>query len=388
MMFQVASALAQPSALNVVSRLTMDWCTTRERDAATTAASMANVLGQMLFSWLPAHLVRSPEQLSRILGVQVAPAALVFAAVFCWLPERPATPPSAGAAAQWREREAAAQLSRGRSGTAALQQLAGDCRRALAIPAFALLTASFALGTAVVWTLLVLQAQLVAPCGYGDRLAGSAGSLMVGCGVLSALAVGAYMEAATKRYLALQRGVPAAGLLALLILGAALRPGRPGVVLAAFAVNGVAQQPLMPVSLEHAAEVTFPLGADVSASVLFVAANYAAAALVALVTPLLNRDSGGGAPRQQSAAEEASCSAAVMPTLAVLAAFQAAALALAVVMKADYRRGGAEQRAAGGGAGDEGGGGVAAPLLGEGGGGGAEPAAAQGHGGAAERRDE
>ena len=51
---QVVGAFGQPMLLNVAARLSSDWFPDHERDFATTAATMSNILGQMVASFLPA----------------------------------------------------------------------------------------------------------------------------------------------------------------------------------------------------------------------------------------------------------------------------------------------------------------------------------------------
>jgi hypothetical protein len=147
--------------------------------------------------------------------------------------------------------------------------------------------------------------------------------------VVAAFAVGAVMEA-TKAYLPLQRGVMAAAVLGLGAVLAATRPGHAGLLVAAFALLGACLQPLMPLTLEHAAEMTFPMGAEVSTSFLFMAANIFAYLLVLLLTPLL------ALPRS------ATCSTVLTPAAGTVLALMVAGLACTLAVRQEYRRGAAE----------------------------------------------
>jgi hypothetical protein len=181
---------------------------------------------------------------------------------------------------------------------------------------------------------LILESQLVTPCGYSDATAGVAGAVLLGAGIAAAFAVGGVMEA-TKAYVALQRAVMAAAVAGTAALLAATRPGHRTALIAAYAALGCALQPLMPLTLEHAAEMTFPLGADVSTSVLFVFANLAATLLVALLGPLL------------ALPASAQCTTVFTPAAALVLALMAAGLAVTCAVRKDYRRSGAERRSSG-----------------------------------------
>lgn len=179
------------------------------------------------------------------------------------------------------------------------------------------------------WGLLVVEAQIVTPCGYSDSTAGASGAVLLFAGVLSSFLVGGLMEA-TKAYLPLQRGVAGASLLAIVFFAAARRSGNRRLLLLSFAAAGVALQPFMPVTLEHAAEMTFPVGADVSASVLFVLANVWSAILVLITTS------------QLASSKSLTCDTVLTPFSATLVVGMLVAFALTWALKKDYKRSGVE----------------------------------------------
>jgi FLVCR family MFS transporter 7 len=331
---QFVAAMVQPMSLNLAARLTMDWFPAEERDVATTVATMANVAGQMLFSLAPPWLVRTPAQLGRLMLFQLLPNIAVTAVAAAALAERPPCAPSAAAAQQWRERASAPPHA---GFPAALSALAADARALARNANFLLLAAGFSVGTGTAWAVLVLEAQLVTPCGYSDATAGAAGAALLGAGVLAAFLVGGAMEA-THAYVELQRAVMAAALLATAGVFAAARPGDTARLILAWCALGCALQPLMPLTLEHAAEMTFPLSADVSTSALFVAANTLSFLLALALTPLL-RPAPGAPP----------CAAVVTPASVLVVALMAAGFALTCFVKKDYRRTAAERRRESGG---------------------------------------
>jgi hypothetical protein len=319
----VFAGMTQPLVLNVPSRLTMDWFPTSERDMATTVATMASVAGQMTFSLLPPWVVRTPAELPRILLLLLLPSAAVTAATALRLRERPSAPPSAAAAAVWRERTADAAKARLHGGAGAL--VVRDIRNLLALRNFTLLGAGFSIGVGTAWALLILQSQLLTPCGYSDALSGAAATALVFSGLVASAAVGAAMRA-TRAYLPLQRGVMVAAVAATLAVLAAARPGAPAAVMATWAALGATLPPLVPLTLEHAAEVTFPISADASNAALIVGATIFACLLTLGLTPLLRLPA------------SVSCATAATPAAALILACMVSGLGLTLCVKQDYRR--------------------------------------------------
>ena len=275
--------MCQAMAVNLPARVAGDWFQSHERDLATVVATMSNVCGQMVFSLLPPLLVHTPKELGLILLVQLPAGVLVTAASWTMLEERPPSPPSASAAQQWRDAAAAASSAKGNDAVATLVH---DVRQLLSNRNFVFLATGFAVGTGTVWAVLILENQFITPCGYSDAIAGAAGAALLATGIMAAFGIGAVMES-TKAYLPLQRGVMAAAVVTTALALAAARPGSAALLLFAYCALGSALQPLNPLTLEHAAEMTFPLSPEVSSAVLYMFANTFAFVLVFVLTPLL-----------------------------------------------------------------------------------------------------
>jgi hypothetical protein len=289
---------------------------------------MSSVVGQMIFSLLPPLLVSTPAQLGRILLVQLPPGVLVTAAAWAFLAEKPPSPPSASAEQQWREAAAAASSAKGND---ALATMLHDVRQLLSNGNFACLATGFAVGTGTVWALLILENQLITPCGYSDAVAGAAGAALLATGVVAAFAIGAVMEA-TKAYLPLQRGVMTAAVITTACVLATAQPGNAALLLVAFCALGAALQPLNPLTLEHASEMTFPLSPEVSSSVLYMIANTFAFALVYVLTPLLAMPA------------SAQCTTIYTPAAGTILACMAVGLGFTFAVQKDYRRSACEHR--------------------------------------------
>jgi FLVCR family MFS transporter 7 len=324
---QAVASMFQPMSLNLIARLAGDWFPANERDLGTTLATLSNIAGQFLFSLVPPRIVRTPEQLPRVMLLQLLPSAAVTVAVMRLLRERPPSPPSAAAAQQWREREEAAQQARGNPGAAAVAKMLQDMRLLAANRNFVLLCAGFSIGTGNVWALLMLQSQVVTPCGYTDATAGVAGASLLLTGMVFMLILGRVMEQ-TRAYWELQRGVMVGAWIATVAVMAAEKPGDRAGLLLAWCLLGSFLQPLMPLSLEHAAEMTFPLSADVSNSALFVACNVFSSLFTVLLAPML---------------QAAHCDRPLTPAAALTVACMTAGVALTWGVRRDYRRSAAEE---------------------------------------------
>jgi hypothetical protein len=146
-------------------------------------------------------------------------------------------------------------------------------------------------------------------------------------GLVTAIAAGAALRA-TGAFVPLLRGGILAAVLATAGFLAALRPGAPGALIAAAAALGAVAVPLLPLTLENAAEATFPVREDASAALLTGAGKAAGAALVFGLQPLLARG--------------AACDTVATPAAALVAAGIAVSAAAILTFKKDYRRGDAE----------------------------------------------
>ena len=85
-------------------------------------------------------------------------------------------------------------------------------------------------------------------------------------------------------------------------------------------------QPLVPVSLEHAAELTYPIPADTSSAVLQTGANSLALFITFSLNPLLNYDA------------SASCSSVITPAAGLLFILMVVGCVCALPLTSDNRR--------------------------------------------------
>lgn len=71
MVGQLVGGMGQAFFLNCITRVSMDWFPPGERDMATTAAWQSIGLGVMFFSWAPPRIVRAPEEIQRLILLEV-----------------------------------------------------------------------------------------------------------------------------------------------------------------------------------------------------------------------------------------------------------------------------------------------------------------------------
>ena len=291
---QLLGGLGQPLVLNTVARLTQDWFPHDERDVATSIGFQASNLGAILFNALPAWLVHRPADLHALFLAQLLAWPLVLAALAVGMPtDRPDVAPSAATAAQWARHAAQrARLPPGTSpGAAAVASLAADLRLLARDADFRLLVAGFSCTAGVAWALSTVEGPLIEACGYSPRVAGGAGAALLAGGVVACAALAPWLRASasSRQYLPLQRRLQALCCAATAVLLVNTRPLAARQLLLAWAACGAAQGPLGPLTLEHAAQLTYPVPADSSSAALFMASNLASFAQTAAMQMLLTR---------------------------------------------------------------------------------------------------
>ena len=369
---QLLAALAQPVFTNLPAVLSTTWFAAPSRALATVAATLANPIGNALGSVVPGLVVpavpagASPAAaaaaLARLTLAQALVALLVLAATWALVADAPAVPPSAAAALRRAlqlpqpspDSEAAAADSEAASAaselegpsaallsqpppplppapTRSLALLLRDYSALLRNGNFLRLLLGFAIGLGAFNALLALLGQLLAPCGYAPATAGLAGGAMLATGLLSSLGAGLALRASGAFVPSLRVGIvcACAGVAGFL---AALRPGGSGALLAAAAALGAAAVPLLPLTLENAAEATFPVPEDASACLLTSAGKLAGVAFVAVLQPM---------------AAAATCASPATPAAATIAAAMAVAALGLLTFRADYRRTASERSAEG-----------------------------------------
>ena len=327
---QFAASVGQPLIVNPVSRVAADWFGDGQRDLATTIGTQANVLGQVIANLLPPFVVHTSRDFALLQAVQMVPAVLVLGGM-AFTTDRPPTPPSASAAASWHAGEASGGggggggIEDGHPYPSALASMWRDCGALLRNGNFLLLLLGWSATTGIGWTLLTVEEQMLSPCGYSDVIAGYSGTALLGLGIITAM-VAAPVMARTRAYALLQKGVMLGCLLATVAVLAVNRPGSPAAVISSWLLLGAGLQPLQPLTLEHAAEMTYPVPADVSSAMLQTGANLVATVQTFVVSPLLNLPA------------SANCSSVVSPAALFIGAWMLIGALITLPIKAVYAR--------------------------------------------------
>lgn len=395
---QLIGALGQPIFTNAPTRIAGDWFPVKERDFSTIVCAMSNPIGNAIGAAVPSFVVNGPGDIKWLLLGQAVVATLGYAGSWMYVKDHPPTPPSAAAEgrllkhAELAQAVQAADLEASRTGSSssspasahlakeAFQRLAADLKGIMKNKNVWFLLAGFALGLGLFNALLTVLSQYVATCGYGNDTAGYAGGALLGAGLAGAVVAGYIMER-TRAYVPLLRvGIVGALACALLMLSSMV-PDQPGRLVASFGLLGFWLIPLLPLALENAAEVTYPVPEDQSACLLLIGGQYVGLILTLGMTPLLP-----AASTSSVVTPTASCDSIASPMAGIILACFLAAGALILAFKKDYRRQRAEaaRKAAldggapaldaahaealllvshGGGAGTEGSGVEKAPLL-------------------------
>ena len=369
---QVIGSFGQPLILNNVARLAGDWFPLSERDMAVTVSVVARSLGVMAISAATPFIVRQPSQIpllyvwqARAAAPPGAPpcrhrqraacargaeaplpppaaaqvpiwAALVVAG-FVLIRDRPDVgPPSSAAATQWESQRASREedLRSGRNpNRAAVDAIWEDSCALWGNRNFMYLALSFSLLTGLGWTFLTIVGQLIEPCGFSNETAGLADAVFMGFNALGCFAAVPLVEQ-TRAYLELQQSFSWLTAASALGVFASARPGGMWAVLAAWAASGFFMGPLTPLSVEHAAEMTYPIAANSSTTVLNILANLVGFVETVLLTPLLQLT------------RSADCQTPITWAAGFTLACVAVGLVFTQLMWRDYRRQKAEAAAA------------------------------------------
>ena len=328
---QAVGALGQPLFLNNVTLLAGAWFPASERDAAVAVSLLFVAAGSVFISIYAPLAVTQAGQMDRLYGWQVPVWAAVLAAGLVFTADEPPLPPSASAAVMRSARRQ--RHSRSSERWDALRTAASQAAQLLWNANFMVLNLSSSILTGLVFLLGTVVGQLTAGCSESDETAGMA---LAALSAMSGVAVLLYLyllrdqaSGEAHPYVKHQLGWSALCAMGTLVVLAMARPGvSAGVTIASWGVLGLASGTLIngALTMEHAAEMTFPLPANVSVALLAVTSSIVSFLQVVIGTQLLE------------APASVNCLSAATPFAAFCALSCAAGLALLGLLKADYRR--------------------------------------------------
>ena len=230
----IGIAVAQPFLLNSWTTVSANWFPTGQRATAVGLITLANLVGTAIGMVLAPLLADTMS----IAAVQVAygVAAAASAAAFLGLArERPVTPP----------------CPPGMEGRALMLD---GLKHAFRVKPFLVYLGVVFVGMGVYNGVTTWVEQIVHPRGFSATDAGLIGALMLGGGLIGAVAVSALSDRQQKRVrflvLGLVLGVPG-------LLGVAFF-STPWLLFTAAFLLGFFLVPVMPIGMQYAAEVTYP----------------------------------------------------------------------------------------------------------------------------------
>lgn len=318
---QIFNALAQPFFTNSPTRLAAEWFPPSERDLATAVASMFNPLGNAIGQVVPAIMVdpQHPSQgMVRLLLLCAGAATLVGAAATLRFPGEPDRPPSRSAS----HRRALRRDAAGDASHDPWRLLLRDAGTLLRDKQFLLLVFGFGVGLGLGNALLTVIESLVAPCGYSGSQPGILGGLVMGSGLLGAVVISVVLDRTHAYHAALRVNIIATCAAALFMLSC-LREGDFVRLAVSFGVMGLFLLPLLPVTLQNAAECTYPVPEEATTAVLLIAGQFTGVAFTSAYSQLLRHET---------------CSSVYTPTALMTAGSLFAAAVPLLCFRGQYKR--------------------------------------------------
>ena len=189
---------------------------------------------------------------------------------------------------------------------------------------FMLLLISFSLQVGLSWAVASVIGQILQPCGYSDNLVGRALFLSTVSGAVGSYLLALVLRTNHHKYFLIYKVLMIVTAVGVLLCFGFNRPNEDALLILCWMFYGFNTGPLTSTSLELAAEMTYPIPADNSATLLFTVAIgvYFACALV--LTPLLELST--------------SCSSVVTPASISICLFSIAASMAAIPMKPLFQR--------------------------------------------------
>eukprot|EP00743_Colponemidia_sp_Colp-15_P004645 GILK01005006.1.p1 GENE.GILK01005006.1~~GILK01005006.1.p1 ORF type:complete len:457 (-),score=72.14 GILK01005006.1:248-1618(-) len=249
---QALAGIGQPFLLAAPPKVASNWFKPQQRTIATTIASVANPLGVALGFVLPTIFVPDSSNLRSDIGSLLLAEAIlcVVAAVLVVFAfkDKPPTPPCETATQQRDEF------------WPAMKHLFSNRH-------FLFLFLEFSMGLGSFNTLATLISTLIAPFGFGDSDSSLLGALVIVAGLVGS-GVAGFVVDKTHRYRHTLMICFIGSSLAALAFAFLLHTQQIALVAISAALLGLFMTPVMPLSLELACEVTYPVGEATSAGFL------------------------------------------------------------------------------------------------------------------------
>lgn len=191
---------------------------------------------------------------------------------------------------------------------------------------FVHLLISFSLQVGLSWALASIIGQLIQPCGYSDDIVGQALLITSVAGTFGSFFLAYLLRSNHEKYFFVYKVLIVLTSTGCLLCFAVNRPNQDVFILLCWMFYGFTAGPLTPVTLELAAEMTYPIPADNSAALLFTVAIGVYFVCTVALTPLLRSST------------SMSCSSIITPASASVCAVTALASLIAIPLKPLFKR--------------------------------------------------
>lgn len=190
---------------------------------------------------------------------------------------------------------------------------------------FVLLFVSFSIQVGISWVFQAVVAQMILPCNYGVDIVGASIAGMGFAGVFGSFCIACILRR-FHNHLFMQKAVTALCCAACIWCLGVNVPGNQVLIVFSWIFYGFIVGPLVPITLEHAAEITYPIPADNSAALLFIGVNLLFLAVANGVSPLLTYD------------VSVTCSTNLTPSAILMFFFVAVGAITVMPMTAEFKR--------------------------------------------------
>lgn len=243
---QCIASIAEPFIMNIGTHFAAVWFATHHRVTANTLQALP--LGMIVATLSMPKLVQSPDDMPRALLITSC-ISTAFGIPFLFLPSGPKVPPTESA-----------KVVR----TTFRQSL----KSMLKVKNYLLLIVIFGCNFAIFASIVAITSSIFIPQGYTSVQVGLASFVRIISGVGGAIIAGRITDWTGQHALVLKVAAPMVAVTTVILYVQDLANSYAFVMVSCF-LNGFFVFSILPVSLELAAECTFPVSESVSASVLW-----------------------------------------------------------------------------------------------------------------------
>lgn len=191
---------------------------------------------------------------------------------------------------------------------------------------FLRLLVSFSVEVGITWALSAVLGQLLQPCGYSGTLVGKVLLFNTFAGSLGSFSLAYFLRDNHQNYYFIYKFLIVLTAVGCFLVFGFNQPGNATLILWCWTLYGFASGPLSPVTLELAAEMTYPIPADNSTTLLYTVAIGVYFSIAMVLTPLLGT------------ARSVTCSDIITPTSTVSSGLALLAFFIALPIKVLFNR--------------------------------------------------